>query len=106
MYVNVQHGSGITPYYTTIIDSTANVCNFLAGNDKNLVAKWMMDSIRDSSPPGFFHRCPYDTFKAFNVTIVSNAFLSQFIPGRYKLLVRFFDDLDENIITMFIEFEL
>ena len=105
--MNVQHGGGITPFYTTIINTTIPICSFFNGTDNNLVAKWMLDSIKDTLPEGFIHPCPYfGTFKALNVSLASNTFMSQFLKGRYKSSLRLFDDKDENIVTYFFGFEL
>ena len=83
------------------------MCSFFNGTDKNLVATWIVDSIKDSLPEGLLHPCPYfGTFKALNVSLASNTFMSQFLKGRYKALLRWFDDTDENIITHFLGFEL
>ena len=82
-------------------------CSFLNGTDKNLVATWIVDSIKDTVPKGVLHPCPYyGHLQATNVSLAPGTFMSQFLKGRYKTIIRLFDDEDENILTFFFGFEL
>lgn len=101
MRVELQHGSGITPYFTTIINSTVQVCQFLNGTDRNPVLKWIIDAITETIPEGFIHPCPYfGRLQAFNVSLSGEGVPTQFVKGHYKTFFRFFDEKDENIITL------
>ena len=83
------------------------MCSFLNGTDNNLVAKWLIDSIKNTLPEGFVHPCPYfGHFKVFNVSLGITTVSPQFLKGRYKTSLRVFDDNDENIVTFFFGFEL
>lgn len=105
--IEYQHGSGITPYYTTIINSTFYPCRFLNGTDPNPLAKVIFDSVAGTIPQGFFHPCPYyEDSKAYNVSVSSKGFVAQFVKGRYKISARLFDELDSNIITFLVGIEL
>jgi Protein of unknown function (DUF1091) len=107
MHVEVKHGGGITPYYNTIINSTVEMCKFLNGTNNNPIAKWMIDAVSDSVPKGLFHPCPYvGQVKAFNVSFSTGGFASQFLQGRYKIVIRAFDEKDEEIITFKVGLEL
>lgn len=105
--MNLQHGGGITPFYTTIINTSIPICKVLNGNYTNVAATWIIDTIKDTLPKNFIHPCPYvGSFKAFNISLTPNEFVTQFIKGRYKASYRFFDEQDDNIVTFFLGFEL
>lgn len=107
MHIEVKHGEGITPYYTTIINSTVGACQFLNGTDSNPVMNWIKDGASKTLPKSFFHPCPYvGVMKAYNVSLSAEGVLSQFLKGRYKNIIRAFDERDDNIITFNIETEL
>jgi hypothetical protein len=107
MHIEVKHGSGITPYYTTIINSTVNACKFVNGSDSNPIANWISGAVTDSLPKGFIHPCPYvGLMKIDNISISANGVLSQFLKGRYKISARVFDEEDDNIITFKLGTEL
>lgn len=105
--MEIQHGGGITPYFTTIINSTVPFCKCVNGTDSNLIFKWILTSITKTLPKGFFHPCPYfGVFEAYNVSLESSPMMSQFLKGRYKTKMIMFDDEDDNIITYNFGFEL
>jgi Protein of unknown function (DUF1091) len=100
MHVEIQHGSGLTPFYNTIINSTINFCKYMNGTDKNPVLKFIKEAIEDKVPKGFIHPCPFvGQIKAYNLSVSLNGVLSQFLKGRYKTVARWFDEKDDNIIT-------
>jgi Protein of unknown function (DUF1091) len=98
----MQHGGGITPYYTTIINSTLNLCKFMNGTDNNNpIMKWIVDSISEKLSKDLIHPCPYvGRVAAYNVSFTFTGFTTQFLRGRYKIFTRVFDEDDDNIITM------
>lgn len=100
-------GSGaISPYYSTVINSTIESCKFLNGSDTNLIAKFMIDVAAASLPKDIFHPCPYvGSFKVSNVSFVKTAIASQFLKGRYKAIVRLFDEIDSNIVKFHLGIE-
>lgn len=106
MHVESKHGGGITPYYTTIINSTIEICKFLNGTDKNPITKFIIDTVSKTAAKDFFHPCPYfGPVKLINVSFFDNSMSSQFLQRRHKILIRAFDNKDDNIITMKIETE-
>lgn len=99
MHLEMKHGSGITPYYTTIINSTIDHCQFVNGTDKNPILKMIVESVFKSAPH-LVRPCPLvGRFKAYNLSIALSGVFSQFLKGRYKTCARWYDDKDENIIT-------
>jgi hypothetical protein len=107
MHLEVKHGSGITPYYTTIINSTFELCKFLNGTDPNPVAKLIVDAVSLTVPKGVLHPCPFENqFKVSNVSIASRGVLLQFLKGRYKIFIRVFDEKDSEIVTYRLGLEL
>lgn len=105
-HVDMQHRS-ITPYFNSVINTTFNVCQFLNGSDKNLMAKFVLSIVLKSLPAGFIHECPYvGTFAATNVSLEKVSELSSFLGGRYRVINRFFDRKDANIFTGTFEFDL
>jgi Protein of unknown function (DUF1091) len=99
--MEVKHGSGLTPFYNTIINSTIDVCQFLNGTQSNVLLKWIIDSMTHSLPNNFFHPCPYvGRVVAYNASILTNTISSQFLKGRYKIFYRAFDEFDDNIISL------
>jgi Protein of unknown function (DUF1091) len=102
----MQHRS-ITPYFNSVINSTFDVCPFLNGSDKNLVAKFIVSIISKAVPPGFIHPCPYvGPFTAKNVSFEKISELSSFLGGRYRAINRIYDHKDDNIFTGNFEFDL
>lgn len=100
MHAEIKHGSGLTPYYTTFINSTFEVCQVLNGTNSNPVFKWILDAVSETIPKDFFHPCPYfGEVKAYNVSLSLGGVFTQFLSGRYKGNVRIFDDKDKNIVT-------
>lgn len=92
--------------YNSVIDSTINVCEFLNGTDGNIVLKWLLDLYRTSLPPGILHPCPYyGDFTAYNLSLNPNFLQSKFLVGTYQANVRFFDDRDNNVMTLIHELE-
>ena len=72
----------------------------MEGVDTNPILTWMLASMGDTLPKHLIHPCPYfGPQKASNVTISSEGFTAQFFRGRYKTIFRWFDDIDDNIIT-------
>lgn len=95
-----------TPFFNTLINTTMNLCSFLNGTDQSVAVKWMMNSITKKLGNDLIHPCPYfGEFKITNLTVV-NAQSAQFLLGRYRVTIRIFDDLDENILTAIHEVDL
>lgn len=107
LHFEIKHGEGITPYYNTIINSTFEVCQVLNGTGTNPVIKWVIDAMADTAPKDFFRPCPYfDRLTGYNISLSAGGVLRQFLKGRYKGVVRAFNEKDENIITVKIQTEL
>lgn len=65
--------------------------------------KWIVDTVAETAPKGFFHPCPwYGLVKAHNISFSTKGFITQFSRGRYKIFLRFFDKFDDNIISLHI----
>jgi hypothetical protein len=95
----MQNG-GITPYYTTIINSTIDVCKYLNGTLGNPILKWLVNEVSDNLPKQYIHPCPFiGRVKVYNITFAGHI-AGQFLRGRYKAVARSFDDQDDNIITL------
>jgi hypothetical protein len=58
-------------------------------------------------PPDLLHPCPYNgLFNAFNVTPDISSEMATFMTGYYRMKIRVFDDIDENIVTFLTDTEL
>lgn len=107
MSLDIQYGEGITPYYSTIINTTVSLCQFLDGSKSNVFLDWILSIIGETLPKNFIHPCPYiGVIKAYNVTLAANSVFPQFLKGRYKEKLRLFDELDENVVTFFLSWEM
>jgi hypothetical protein len=101
-----QHRAGIAPYYNSVFNSTTDFCSFMK-NEGHPIANFILDFIKDTVPRNLFHPCPFSgEFIAYNVTIKPVALFSQFLRGRLRAILTFFDDVDENIFTTKHEVEL
>jgi len=104
--LDVQHRV-ITPYFNSVINITGDVCKFVNGTDRNPAFKWFLNMIGESLPKGFIHACPYyrEVF-AYNVSLEMSPEMTVFLMGRYKIAGRLFDNIDDNIFTFILEFDL
>lgn len=94
----------MTSQYNSVINADFDACGFMNGTDKNPFAKWVVDVIAKTVPEGFLHPCPYEgLFAAHNVSIGQTERAKNFLNGRYRMLLRYFDDVDENITTAFMQ---
>jgi Protein of unknown function (DUF1091) len=97
----------ITPYFNSVINSTLDLCEFVNGTQSNLVTKYFIGIFTKSLPPGFVHPCPYSgEFKLNNISLNLVPESMQFLTGTYKSIMRYFDDKDDNIITVIAIVEL
>jgi hypothetical protein len=102
----MKHGSGLTPYNSTIINTTVHFCDSLNGTDYNPTGKWVLDCAADQLPKGTYRPCPYfGQIKYSNISLKVTSVLSQFLSGRYKITARSFDEKDDNVITFKLEAE-
>jgi Protein of unknown function (DUF1091) len=90
-----------------VINATFKPCEFLNGNNNNLVAKFIIDVFSKALPAGFVHKCPYQgNFTATNVTFENLPEFSSFLEGRYRAINRIFNSDDDNIMSSKFEFDL
>lgn len=61
--------------------------------------------LKKSLPDNLFRPCPYREVRAYNVTMDPNLLTSKFLTGNYRVIVKFFDEVDANMITMIEELE-
>jgi hypothetical protein len=92
----------ITPYYIPVINITLDFCGFVDGAESNIATRWWFDFATSRLPKASIHPCPY-----FGVTEFPNVYLdptkvmiSQFFMGTYLATCRFFDEEDENMLTI------
>jgi Protein of unknown function (DUF1091) len=91
----------ITPYFNSVINTTLDLCEFVNGTQSNLATKFFIDIFTKSLPPGFVHPCPYSgELKLNNISMNLVPQSMQFLTGTYKANIRYFDDKDDNIITV------
>jgi hypothetical protein len=84
-----------------------DLCGFLNGTDEGPIVKWLVGMIRNSFPKNLLHPCPYiGEVKVYNLTMEVQPVLSQFLVGRYRSFFKIYDDQDDNILTMNLEWEL
>lgn len=87
--------------FNTVINSTIDACRFFNGTGDTVVTKWIYGVVDEYFPPNFFLACPYcGHFKRNNVSFTDANLSPEFLNGRYKIVVRFFDSEDENIATV------
>lgn len=80
-----------------LVNQTIDVCSFLSGTE-NQFFKWLLDTVGISHNQ--IHPCPYvGIFSLLNLTI-SNELTVKLPAGKYLGISRFFDDSDDNIITV------
>jgi Protein of unknown function (DUF1091) len=95
----------ITPYFIPVINTTLDVCEFLNGTQSNLATRWFFNQSLASFSKDFIHPCPHEGLVAvYNVSGDPKMVqISKFFAGTYLAIIRMFDELDDNIITMFHE---
>ncbi|CAH1733837.1 unnamed protein product [Chironomus riparius] len=89
----------LTNSQRSIINSTLEICEFLNGTSANPVFKWIVGFMKNFDQ--MLHACPYTgnlIFKDLSVDI--KQFVSAFPSGVYMTIMKFFDDVDENIMTL------
>lgn len=94
----IEYRSPLTPYFTTIINSTVNLCAFLNGTDSNPIAIAFKPAVEASIPASYIHACPYYGYHSLNnVTIEVNQIAMQFLSGKYRTTIIVFDNKDDLI---------
>lgn len=111
-----------TNSYRSIINSTMDICGYLNGTSSNPLAKYYVDMVRNSVPPGFIHPCPYSVSRYIinwkwslskkyilkgviqlsNYSVTKNFHGLLYPDGIYKLIVRYFYKYDKNIATILV----
>lgn len=100
IHVIVEHRT-TTPYFSTMIDATVDVCGFLNGTADNVLAKWFMAAISRTFPAEYLHPCPYFGYYVLrNITVEVPKVALQFLAGNYRTTALFFDNQDEMIFKL------
>jgi hypothetical protein len=103
----MEHRFTTTRFYNLVFNLTINICEFLNGTDNNMAGKWFLSTMSRTFPPGLLHPCPYSgPFRAFNVSPDVSPEMAAFLLGYYRMSVKVFDNLDENIVTFQSDSEL
>lgn len=88
----------VTPYYSTIINTTVDACAFLNGTMDNPLAKYFQAALTKTIPAGYIHPCPYYGYYRFeNLSIDVPQVGLQFLSGNYKTTNVFYDNIDDLI---------
>lgn len=104
--MQVDHRIGLRPIYNSVFNQTTDACGLMNGSGDK-AGKLIVDVISDSFPAGLLHPCPFfGEFKAYNVTFKSVPVFAQFLLGRFRATLKYYNDNDENIVTVIAEFEL
>lgn len=99
---DVRHKT-VTPYYTSVINSTLDICGFLNGTTSNIALKFFFGQFSATAPKGLLHPCPFfGELMAYNISYNINILNAIHIPGTYMTKSHFFDDKDSNIFTLII----
>lgn len=70
------------------------------GTESNVATKWFFGKMVKYFPPGFVHPCPwFGELKGLNFSINTSPETPQFLAGTYRILSRYFVDVDDNILT-------
>jgi Protein of unknown function (DUF1091) len=97
----------LTSNYNYVINATLDICGFFNGTENNPVSKFFFYTIKDSLPKDIIHPCPLiGELKGYNMTLNSLPQALQLLMGSYRAVVRFYDEKDENIVTMNLFFDL
>jgi hypothetical protein len=72
----------LTQSYHTMIDTKrVEWCDIMEGKGRNIVLQLVIDMVKGSAP-GIFHKCPYESLVATNLTLDSSMLdESHWIPG-------------------------
>jgi hypothetical protein len=90
----------LTQNYIYVLNVTLDVCGFLNGTDSNIATKFFFNAFASSLPAGFVRPCPIiGELKAYNLTLNAISQAIQFMAGSYRVITRFYDEKDDNIIT-------
>lgn len=66
----------------------------------NPIMAWLFEFAKKTVPAKYIHPCPYfGVMEAYNLTLIPSNRIVQFPSGYYKVILRFFDHIDDNIIT-------
>lgn len=75
-----------------------DVCSYLNGTE-NPILQWFLDFFSAGIPQNLIHPCPYiGVFNVYNLTI-DNELTTKFPAGQYLITTKWFDDLDDNIVS-------
>lgn len=103
--IELSHRSGIRPIYNFVFNQTIDFCALMKGTN-NIIGRAMIDLVKDTIAKGFFHPCPYSEMISYNVSFKSIPIFAQFLSGRFKINQRVFNDDDDRILNIILEFEL
>jgi Protein of unknown function (DUF1091) len=93
--------------YNTLINSTLDICGFFNETQSNPLSNFFFNAFKDSLPKGLFSSCPIKgEYKTLNMTLNGISQMVQVLVGSYRTITRFYDEKDENLITVNHLFEL
>ena len=79
--------------------NNVEMCSILNGTSHNYAINALINTVKDSMP--YLHDCPYfGKVEMTNITSDSSKFPSIFPSGIYRSRIRFYDDIDSNIMSL------
>jgi hypothetical protein len=87
----------------TIINTTVEICEVLNGTSNHPATKFFLEVSNNLLSQNLLHHCPYQGhYKFFEIALGSRnpVISSAFRVGFYYTIIRFFDTLDANILTI------
>ncbi|KAG5668974.1 hypothetical protein PVAND_016878 [Polypedilum vanderplanki] len=95
----------LTPQYRTIINVTFDFCHAMEFKDHPLM-NWILNLWSENFRKNI-HECPYKTgsMNFENLYILVHRLVSRFAGGSYKIILRFYNKDDSNIITVMFTLE-
>lgn len=82
-------------------------CAIMAGTTKpNQMVKLIFNTVKESIPQ-LFHKCPFEgRFEVHNITMKNGKFLSIYPSGKYRMNIKLYDEIDDEIIFIKVVLEL
>lgn len=83
-------------------------CSLMAGESKsNYMTNMIINTFKSSVTTEIFHKCPFlGKISLLNVTLKAEPMLSIYPTGVYRIVIKAYDDIDDNILTLKLSFDL
>lgn len=77
------------------------------GKRSNYMINMVINTVKSGTTAEIFHPCPFSgKFDLKNVTLKGEQLLSIYPTGTYRINLKIYDEIDDNILTVRVSFDL